>query len=359
MEITICKEELKIREYDRYRAFYRGISFALRQRLGIGSREVLSESLTGLAVLLYSVSGETPMNLRKNSLLPVQKQDVFYGTATEYTADMLILLHDILYEARAKRKRTTGKAALTRELTERAYPGKAKEMRRAAEELFALEEEDETVIDKVSGAYGRLIAAIFRRNEEDPSEDLYDLGFYFGKFYYLLSSLETLREDLAAKRYNIWRHYLPRRDFEALTENALLYVIAEAAEVFRRLAVGEDEDILQNILYEGVWEPFRKLQKSAPEEKKGLMRFLPVSVSKGRKKTASALNGRVAELPVLSAAEYYAVSRTEYEKGNNLLAYRYAGKAHDTDPEERRYRDWLLRMQEHVTAYRACQVRKV
>lgn len=53
--MTVRKEELKFREFDRYRAFYCGLCRAIGQRCGRVCRMALSFEMTFLAMLLTAL----------------------------------------------------------------------------------------------------------------------------------------------------------------------------------------------------------------------------------------------------------------------------------------------------------------
>ncbi|MDO4522430.1 MAG: DUF5685 family protein, partial [Eubacteriales bacterium] len=50
--IVVNKEEMKIREYETYRAFYCGLCRQLRERYGISGQLSLTYDMTFLAILL-------------------------------------------------------------------------------------------------------------------------------------------------------------------------------------------------------------------------------------------------------------------------------------------------------------------
>ncbi len=366
MSISVCKEELKIREYDRYLAFGRGIHLALRQRYGSRAESLFAESMTGLSILQFSVSGETPMVIRKTVPgQPFKRTDVYYGTASEYAADMLLLLHEALFGVPEGRERRRGsdRVSVLRKMTERQYPYQAEEIRRYAEELLEAEEADEPGIDCAAGCFGHMLAAVFRRRDDESAEALSNLGFYLGKFYYLLTSYLSAADDLQARRYNVWRHYCMRRDYEALAENAMLCMAAEAAEAFEKLPIRANEEILRNILYDGIWEPLRAYRAEEGNTKR--VSRLPIKIPVLRKDpwarakaqlTAFRTDGSEEEL---SPEEAYETSLREGAAGNNILAYRYAAAAYDAEPDRPEYRERLNELQAKSGRYRMHQARKM
>ena len=94
------------------------------------------------------------------------------------------------------------------------------------------------------------------------------MGFYLGKFVYLMDALEDLPKDRKKKNYNL---FLDCGDvFEASEEpkyrKMLTDVLAESARAFERLPILKYAGILRNVLYSGVWGRY-VLIKNAHDEK--------------------------------------------------------------------------------------------
>ena len=54
-------------------------------------------------------------------------------------------------------------------------------------------------LDEVSGYFGRICEAIFVYKKDEWSDFLAKMGFYLGKFIYLLDAYEDLEEDKKKK----------------------------------------------------------------------------------------------------------------------------------------------------------------
>ena len=69
--MTVRKEELKFREFDRYRGFYCGLCRAIGRRCGRACRMALSFEMTFLSMLLTSLyEPETKDEMRRNRPFP-------------------------------------------------------------------------------------------------------------------------------------------------------------------------------------------------------------------------------------------------------------------------------------------------
>ena len=73
--MTVRKEELKFREFDRYRGFYCGLCRAIGQRCGKACRMALSFEMTFLSMLLTSLyEPQTSGEMRRCAFHPIEKR---------------------------------------------------------------------------------------------------------------------------------------------------------------------------------------------------------------------------------------------------------------------------------------------
>ena len=142
------------------------------------------------------------------------------------------------------------------------YPRQAEAVREQLGELQIIEDSNTYDLDRSSGCFGKLLAELFVFREDVWSEDLRRMGFFLGKFIYLLDAYDDLEKDLKKHNYNPWQPERERKDFDALVENTLTMMIAESARAFERLPILQDAEILRNILYAGVWARFREVADS-------------------------------------------------------------------------------------------------
>ena len=92
------------------------------------------------------------------------------------------------------------------------------------------------------------------------------MGFYLGKFFYLMDAFEDLPEDVEKGLYNpltkLWsEHAEDPGTFSGICGQMLEMMISECSSAFEQLPCLQEVDILRNILYSGVWMKYRKLMK--------------------------------------------------------------------------------------------------
>ena len=55
---------------------------------------------------------------------------------------------------------------------------------------------------KSAGHFGHIMASICVYQDDIFKEDLYQMGFYLGKFIYLIDAFEDVEEDIKKQTYN-------------------------------------------------------------------------------------------------------------------------------------------------------------
>lgn len=271
--VVMNKSEMKFKDYDVYRSFYCGLCRELREKYGIPGQLSLTYDMT-FVILLLSGLYEPPT--RKGTsrciLHPVCRQPVRKNAVTEYGADMNLLL--TYYKcmddwADEKKFLRFGYAKLlegkNRE-TEALYREKADAIIRHLKELSVLEQEGERDIDKMAGCFGKIMEEIFvyRHDQWEPS--LRRMGFYLGKFIYLLDAYEDVEKDVKNGNYNPFSETYIMKEFPEQVKQILMMMLAEACREFEKLPIIKYGDILRNILYSGVWCRFEDVTKKRREE---------------------------------------------------------------------------------------------
>lgn len=273
--IYVNEQELKLREYTAYRSFYCGLCRNLYQRYGRTAQMMLNYDLTFLAILLTGLyESETKVEERRCILHPLNRHKGAENDAISYAADMCVLLsyhklkddwtdeHSIIGASGAALLKKSCKELMQR------YPRQGKAIEENIRLLGEAEKEQKKDIDYVAGLTGHFLGEIFVWKEDVWQEDLRQMGFYLGKFVYLMDALEDLPKDRKKKNYNL---FLDCGDvFEASEEpkyrKMLTDVLAESARAFERLPILEYAGILRNVLYSGVWGRY-VLIKNAHDEK--------------------------------------------------------------------------------------------
>lgn len=265
--ITINKEELKIKDYNTYRACYCGLCRSLKCRHGIVAPLTLSYDMTFLALLLTG--------LYETSFVPgtyrcvahgCKKQVTLRNKWIDYTADMTILLayHNLMddwIDGKKVTKLTTAKLLTPayRKVVSK-YPAQSQAVLTYMKKLSKSEAGKSSDLDLVAGYTGEMLGIVFSPEEDNWKDILYRTGFYIGKFIYLMDAFEDMSDDIKNNNYNPLLTPAKRNDFEAYIENTLVMMMADCSREFEKLPILQYVDILRNILYSGVWVKYELLK---------------------------------------------------------------------------------------------------
>ena len=275
--VTSNRDEMKIRDFKRYLSYYCGLCHALGSRYGKAAQLTLTYDMTFLVILLNGLYEEPLKSERRRCMVhPAEKQDMLSNRITDYAADMSMLLtyyklmDDIRDEGSVKSKMFAAQIRKNVRKIEKNYPRQAEAVAKNCRLLMEAEEKGNYDLDVVAGYTGNLTAEVFLMEEKDPwASEIRHLGFYLGKFVYLLDAFDDLAKDIKKGAYNPWIPESGRKDFEALVENTLTMMISECAKAFERLPIIQDIDILRNVIYSGVWVRYGEIIHERQEKGEG------------------------------------------------------------------------------------------
>lgn len=274
--VAVNKDELKIKDWNRYRAYYCGLCHALKEVAGTKARLTLSYDMTFLTLLLddlYDCKKEEETCFCP--VHPFKKHAVIKSDASLYAAKMNLLLcyDNLLDDWRDERNALSALAAATirkkRMQIAREYPRQTRAVEQYIEKIHACEEKREINLDVAAGLTGEMLAELFCWKEDEWQKDLRGMGFYLGKFIYLMDAFEDMERDNKRGNYNPFLLSRGQVKNEELAEHSLNMMAAGAAEYFERLPLVENVEILRNILYAGIWGKYEQIKaKREKEEKK-------------------------------------------------------------------------------------------
>lgn len=275
--INLNRKELPEESAKAYQAYYCGLCQALKRTCGTKGQMLLTYDMTFLIVLLtglYELDHEE--SAFTCPLHPTKKQTAWINEATEYAADMNVILACHNLEDDWRDQRAYAKKALAKALAKdysrirEKYPRQVQAVFSYTKKLAAAEEAGEENIDVVSGLTGEMLGEIFDWKEDEWSQEMRCLSFYLGKFIYLMDAYEDLDQDKKRQEYNPFSKMVCQKegDFETFARLILTSMMSECAKSFERLPILLHADILRNVLYSGAWSKYEYLQKKKKKQQK-------------------------------------------------------------------------------------------
>ena len=279
--VTVCEPELKVKDLKKYRAYYCGLCRTLKEDYGFMGQMTLTYDMTFAVILLSSLYETTTKHEEHRCKVhPAKRQHMLQNEITSYAAAMNVLLAYYHMEDDWQDDRKVS-SLMTKSLIQgkakkiiEKYPRQSEIIRKSLKELGECEHENSMDIDRAAGCFGRLMAELFVWKEDIWEKTLRKMGFYLGKFIYLMDAYEDLPEDRKKNRYNPLKELAKRPDYEAQMEQILRMMIAESTVRFEQLPCLVDVDILRNILYDGVWNHYNKIQMKKREDNKDVQKSI-------------------------------------------------------------------------------------
>ena len=284
--ISINKQEMKFKEFDLYQSYYCGFCQELKHSYGKRGQLTLSYDLTFLILMLTSLyEPDTATDLCRCIAHPFKKHLSRSNEFSRYAADMNLLLSYYKCEDDWMDEKKLGKKAFAILLKKKVkrisekYPQKAQVISQCLSQIQDCEknhnhshsEEDSASaflkIDEIAGYFGDIMAEIFASRQDEWEKELRRIGFFMGKFIYLMDAYEDVEKDAKKGNFNPFSKIYETEQFEEKCEQILTMMMAECSRSFEKLPLLKYTEILRNILYSGVWCRYEMVLTKRKEKK--------------------------------------------------------------------------------------------
>ncbi len=262
--VTANLRELDKDQRRRYNAVYCGICRQIRLRSGQLARLGLRYDMAFLALLLMSLYEPQEQQGKKAcGLHPLAPKPWVDNTYIAYAADMNVALayykaSDDWADDRSRlAKLQSGVFGKHLEEIRARHPRQCEAIASCIGELSRLEAENCASPDETAGCFGRLMAELMVYQEDLWAPTLRAMGMALGRFIYLGDAAKDYRSDERKGRYNPLLRMGLGEDWHRWNEYLLL-AMGKCTEEFEKLPLVQDKQLLDNILYSGVWVHFRR-----------------------------------------------------------------------------------------------------
>lgn len=273
--VVVNEPELKIREMEEYRSYYCGLCRELKQGYGLQGQLSLSYDLTFLVILLSGLYEPEEIVERQRCIVhPFQKHMVRKNALFSYAADMTMLLSWYKCRDDAADEGSFTRACYAKSFDKaidkikQQYNRQAEVVDKNMGEILELERVNLYDIDRLSGCFGHLLEEIFVMKEDEWQSGLRRMGFYIGKFIYILDAYDDLEQDRKKKCFNAFMEKENSPGFDDYVKQLLMMAAAEFAREFEKLPVLKNAGILRNIIYSGVWTKYEQVRMERNKERK-------------------------------------------------------------------------------------------
>ena len=283
--------EMKVSEYEYYRAAYCGLCRSMGKCTGQCSRMTLSYDFAFLALVRLALSGERAEIGRHRCMAhPLRKRAMMESNReTEYCAYAAALLtyhkldDDISDERGTKRALARISRPMARSMRKKAIKrgGLSALDAHIADCLRRLSEFEgsgKASVDEPAEIFGDLLSAIVAEGFEGAEQKIAkNIGYHIGKWIYITDALDDLPEDIKKARYNPFILLYGRElnaEHSQLVREALKVELSDAEGAFDLIDFGDNrmiENIIYNIIYLGMpltVERVMKREGNADENKR-------------------------------------------------------------------------------------------
>ena len=268
--VKACKPELKIKEYETYKAVYCSLCKKLGKSYGLLSRFTLSYDFTFLALLNMSLKeGCDGFERKRCAFNPLKKCNYCKNLDAidmPAAAAMIMLYYKILDNIADERGFKKVTYWCLKPIFSRAHKKAAQnypQIEAAVSEYItaqnALEKANCTSIDEAADPTAKVMEKILMLCSETQMQKrvLQRIGYCLGRYIYLLDASIDLPEDIKKGSFNVLKN-IDDDNINDRIKKQLYFCVNEAAKAFELLDIKKYKTILGNIIYLGLEETFLK-----------------------------------------------------------------------------------------------------
>lgn len=268
--IKADKGELKIKEFETYKAIYCSLCKAMGKYYGLFSRFTLNYDFTFLALLNLSLQDGCDIIERKHCTFNPLKKCNFCKDDTAFkmpaAASMIMTYYKILDNIEDEKGFKMLLCYLLKLILNSGYK-KAKKDYPEIEEIISQYIEEQSLlengnceeIDRIADPTAKALSQILMLCSKDVSQKrvLERIGYCLGRYIYLLDAFCDLEEDTKKGSYNVLKNK-PKDEIKDYTQKQLFFCINESTKAFELLEIKKYKSILGNIIYLGLEQTAKK-----------------------------------------------------------------------------------------------------
>lgn len=277
--VTPHKMEMRIKDYERFKAYYCGLCHHIKKNYGNISRISLNYDMTFLGLLLDGLSDSSvevkkircPLHITENRPIIINNKALDYASSINVALFYYKLIDDVTDDKSLKGYLGSYLFSSKEKTFSLKYGHINKVIK---EELNSLQQLESSLnfnsLDEISHPFAKLTGELLKSYPEtlkndssEVRENLYMLGYNLGKWIYLIDAFDDLKEDIEKKKFNPINFLFNKenKDIDTFTkeikeriEFTLLNCGASCHEALLKLNPLKNFEILENILLLGIMD---------------------------------------------------------------------------------------------------------
>lgn len=267
--VKAYKPELRIKEWEMYKAVYCSLCRELGKSYGILARFTLSYDFTFLALLQMALSDTFPETERKRCALnPIKKcnycKNKDDNLSFSAAAAMIMLYYKLLDNIADEKGIGKLKYLVLKPSFSSAYKKAARE-NKDIDDIFKeysaaqtkIEQNESCGIDAAAEPTAVMLSKVFEKcsaNEFDRRA-LSRMGYCMGRYIYIIDAAKDLEEDIKKDNFNPYKN---NENYKEDASRQLGVCIEETIKAFELLEIKQLKNILGNIVYLGLDDTLKK-----------------------------------------------------------------------------------------------------
>lgn len=269
--VNIYKEELKIKDFTCFKAYYCGLCKTLGKKFNQLVRLGLNYDFTFLAIMADAMQENEPCYVREGCIKNFSKKTIVTSnSAIDFAADMSILLtyYKLLDDIKDDRSIKAMFALVPYWFAKRklsgAYPDLVLKIKHNLNTLSQIEKQGTNQVDEASHPFAQIMQDMF----EHVCKGSATLGYNIGRYVYLADACDDMQNDFEKNRFNVLcsaHNYngTPDEDIRKSIEDTMYMTLGTIAYEYEALPKFKNKEILDNIIYLGIRAKTDNLLKKA------------------------------------------------------------------------------------------------
>ena len=278
--VYIDKAELKFREYYKYKGYYCGLCKNLKRNYSELSRLTINYDMTFLILILSSLYECEDRAVKQRCIVhPFKKQINIENEITDYASAMNLILSYYKSKDNWMDEKDFKSLVFSKFINgsfKKAasfYEEKERIIKTSLEKLAELEKAKTTDIELVSNEFGNIMSEIMVYKKDHWEKILRKIGFYLGKYIYILDAYLDMEQDKKNNSYNpfllmnfdefhnkeeLEQEYKVPTNIDDYAKEILMINLSFLSEEIDKLPLIKDKGIIDNIIYSGIMIKFNK-----------------------------------------------------------------------------------------------------
>lgn len=280
------KPEMKVAEFDTFKAIYCGLCKQLSHVYGPFSSLTLSYDFTFISTIALGLQTECSGFKKCTCVANPLKRKVCHNKSEELTfcagAAMLMIYYKVVdnikdsnFIGKIKNILLLPFAHFAKRKAKKLYPKIDSIIKTAMKDQAKIEKSDNKSIDKAAHPTANALALICQELSQDNTQKqiLYRFGYLVGRYVYFSDALDDLEKDIKNKEFNPFLNITSVNvqnldEIKDYAKGVINVTIAEIAPAYELLDLKRYKSILDNIIYLGLHHTINTITCKKEEDTK-------------------------------------------------------------------------------------------